>query len=215
MRPRSELAPRDQEATPFSAILLRFCDSTCVRGAALVDAQGETVDYAGAVSPFDIKVAAAEWQLVLELIRATRVPGWAETSQLLVRGHYSGFLSAPLSEGYSLIAQLERYAFGVSTRALCEAIRELCREAGLDVPHPWRLERWARVEVRTHAKLARRPAALWRDGRWRSLEILGRYTQQDLGNRELGFRARLESGADITIVREPLGIWYAADLPDV
>jgi hypothetical protein len=193
---------------------MRFCEGTAALGASLVDSEGETVDYAGSIEPFDIKVAAAEWQLVLGLVSKTRSFRIHETTQLLVRGGVHSFLAVPLTEGYALIAQLERHAFEVSSRALTEAVRELCREAGLDMPHCWENERWARVEVLTSGPDVRRPEAIWRDGRWRVLEILGRVAS-DLDGREVGFRARLETGADITIVREPLGVWYANDLPDV
>ena len=211
---RRGLVARDQEVTPFSSALMRFCEATAALGASLVDSEGETVDYAGSIEPFDIKVAAAEWQLVLKLLPSTRSLFLDETTQLLVRGLQHSFLAVPLTEGYSLIAQLERHAFDVSSRALSEAVRDLCREGGLDTPHCWAGERWARVEVQTSTVDVRRPEAIWRDGRWRSIEILGRVAS-DLEAREVGYRARLETGADITVVREPLGIWYASDLPDV
>jgi hypothetical protein len=211
---RRRLVARDQEVTPFSSTLMRFCEATAALGAALVDGLGETVDYAGSVDPFDIKVAAAEWQLVLALLRTAPALRIDETTQLTVRGRLRSFLAAPLTEGYALVAQLERHAFEVSSRALTEAARDLCREAGLDLPRCWEDERWIRVEVLAPASDPRRPEAIWRDGRWRVLEILGRVAS-DLDEREVGFRARLEPGVDITIVREPLGIWYANDLPDV
>ena len=66
---RRSLVARDQEVTPFSSTLMRFCEGTAALGAALVNGLGETVDYAGSVEPFDIKVAAAEWQLVLAMLR--------------------------------------------------------------------------------------------------------------------------------------------------
>jgi len=211
---RRSLVARDQEVTPFGSTLMRFCEGTAALGASLVDAEGETVDYAGSIEPFDIKVAAAEWRLVLRLLATTRSLWIDETNQLLVRAGTHSFLAVPLTEGYALVAQLERHAFEVSGRALTEAVRELCREAGLDMPQCWANERWIRVEVLTSRADPRRPEAIWRDGRWRIIEILGRVAS-DLDEREVGFRARLETGADITVVREPLGVWYAADLPDV
>lgn len=214
MSSRRSLVARDQEVTPFSSTLMRFCEGTSALGASLVDSEGETVDYAGSLDPFDIKVAAAEWQLVLALLRETPTLCLDQTNQLLVRSGTHSFLAVPLTEGYSIVAQLERHAFEVSPRAVTEAVRELCREAGLDLPSCW-LERWTRVEVLTPAADQRRPEAIWRDGRWRVMEIVGRYAS-DLDEREVGFRARMvESGAEITIVREPLGVWYANDLPDV
>jgi hypothetical protein len=211
---RRSLVARDQEVTPFGSALMRFCEGTAALGASLVDSEGETVDYAGSIEPFDIKVAAAEWRLVLRLVAETRSLRLDETNQLLVRGGTHSFLAVPLTEGYALVAQLERHAFEVSARALTEAVRELSREAGLELPQCWESERWIRVEVLTSAKDPRRPEAIWRDGRWRIMEILGRFAS-DLDEREVGFRARLETGGDITIVREPLGVWYADDLPDV
>ena len=71
MRARGRVAiDRDQEASPFSAILWRLCEGCSAHAAALVDKEGETVDYAGRISPYEIRVAAAELRLVL----AFRVP---------------------------------------------------------------------------------------------------------------------------------------------
>ena len=215
MSSRRNLVARDQAVTPFSSTLMRFCEGTAALGAALVDSQGETVDYAGALEPFDIKVAAAEWRLVLDVTLRTRSFGWSETNQLVVRGQRHSFVVVPLSEGYALVAQLERHAFDVSNRAVAEAVRELSREAGLEMPSCWECERWARVEVMPCTNDPRRPQALWRDGRWQWLEILGRFSAGDLPERETGYRAQLEDGGDITIIRERLGVWYASDLPDV
>jgi hypothetical protein len=214
-RRRGTFVGRDQAASAFSAALMRLCEGTGVAGAALVDAQGETVDYAGGLDPFDIKVAAAEWQLVVGVLRESRVPAWRETHELVVRARFRSYSIVPLSEGYAIVATLTRYCFEVPERALAEAVRELCRESGLSPP-PFLAgtrERWTRVEVQTSPHDARRAEALWHGGAWRSLEILGRYTDADLGSHEVGYRARLSTGAELTLVRERLGIWYADDTP--
>jgi hypothetical protein len=122
-------------------------------------------------------------------------------------------VAAPLSEGYALVIELGRHANGVSERAVAEAIRELCHEAGLTTPVGRDLERWEHVDVRTCPGDKRRPQAIWRDGRWCKLEILGRYRERELRRREVGYRARLDARVDISLVREPLGRWYAQDLP--
>jgi hypothetical protein len=62
MKRQGTLAVRDQAVSEFSGTLMRLCDATAAFGAALVDAEGETVDYAGSLSPFEIRVAAAEWR---------------------------------------------------------------------------------------------------------------------------------------------------------
>jgi hypothetical protein len=206
---RRTIAVRDQRASAFSAVLLRLCDAVGARGAALVDAEGETVDYAGAIDPFDIKVAAAEWCVVLALLRQSRMPGFPETQELALRGGKKSFSVHVLSDGYALVLQLQPHAFAVSQRALHEAIRELCAEAGLDIPRALRrdTERWRRVDVRCEPSQARRPRALWVGGAWCTLEVLGRW-RTDLSRGDVGYRARLPSGAELTLVREPLGRWY-------
>jgi len=207
--------PRDQTATPFSVSLGRFCDATGALGAALVDSQGETVDYAGPMDPYAIRVAAAEWRLVLDLVLVRRALRLAQTLSLVVRADRASFAAVPLGEGYALVLRLPARCFAVSPRALSEVVRDLCREGGITPPAAWQEARWSRVEVRSSAGPVRRPLELWHSGRWWRLEILGRYAPDALGRRELGFRARLEVGSDLTLVREPPGVWYADGLPDV
>lgn len=208
-------APRDQSATPFGVSLGRFCDATRALGAALVDPQGETVDYAGRLDPYDIRVAAAEWRLVLDLVLVRRALRLAQTREMLVRADRASFAAVPLGEGYALIARLPARCFAVSPRALTEAVRDLCREGGITVPTAWLDARWSRVQVRVVSGALRRPLEIWHGDRWCRLEILGRYVPEALGHREVGYRARLEAGSDLTLVREPPGVWYADGLPDV
>jgi hypothetical protein len=209
-------APRDQEPTRFTAILERLCESTAALGAALVDRQGETVDYAGYIAPFDLKVAAAEWRLILEqLANAASTLAWPETRELVVRASRLSFVAVPLSEGYALVLEIGRHAGGVSRRAVAEAVREISNEASLELPRGRQHEHWQLVEVRASARDARRPQAIRRGGQWHPLEILGRYRARDLDPREVGYRARLGSRVDISLVREPLGHWYGLDLPEL
>jgi hypothetical protein len=210
---RRGLIERDQEASRFSAILMRLCEATGAFAAALVDSDGETVDYAGMIDPFQVKVAAAEWQIALRLVRQSRIPAWAETQFLSFRGGRRSFAAVALAEGYVIVIVLLRHSLTLSWRALCEAVRGISNEAGLAIPAAFRTEkeRWTRVEVRTATGDPRRPEALWRDGTWAVLTILGHY-QKSGAVPEVGYRARLLSGAEITLVREPLGRWYADDI---
>ena len=53
---------RDQAETAFTAILASLVERVPgAHAAALVDAEGETVDYAGDGEPFFLRVAAAAW----------------------------------------------------------------------------------------------------------------------------------------------------------
>jgi hypothetical protein len=213
---RRSLASRDQATTPFGATLLRLCESTGARGAALVDQEGETVDYAGELDPYEIRVAAAEWRLVLRVVAEARAFHWPETEELMVRARRRSFAILRLPEGYALVLQLGAHCFSLSPRAVAEAVREVCAEAGLELPRSVRpIENWSRVEVQHVPGDTRRPSAVWVGGAWSRVELLGRYDVGLLGRGEVGFRARLANGAEINLVRERLGRWYAEDLPEL
>jgi hypothetical protein len=206
---RRSIGDRDQRASAFSAALMRLCDSVGALGAALVDAEGETVDYAGVIDPFDIKVAAAEWSLVFTLLRRSRAPALAKTELVRIRAAKKSFLLHALSGDYTLVVQLVRRSFAVSHRAISEAIREVSLEAELAIPRAYddQKEQWCRVEVRCDDAGQRRPSAVWLRGSWFPVEVLGRFTRE-LGPHEVGYRARLASGAELTLIRERLGRWY-------
>lgn len=215
MQHRRSLVGRDQAASPFSAILMRLCEGTSAIGAAFVDSEGETVDYAGHLDPFQTKVAAAEWRLVLRVIHQSKVPTWTDTRELVVRAQLRSYAAFAVSEGYAIVVCLPRRCFTVSPRAVAEAVREICAESGLDLPpdQTGEHERWISVDVRTPGDDRLRPVAVWHGGSWCPLEILGRYTDDALASHEVGYRARLDTGAEFTLVRERRGRWYADDLP--
>ena len=64
---QSEHEGRDQGRSEFTSILEEFCLLSGCHAAILVDQEGEAVDYAGLGTPFDLRVSAAEWRLVLQL----------------------------------------------------------------------------------------------------------------------------------------------------
>ena len=173
------------------------------------------MDYAGRVDPYDLRVAAAEFRLVLNVLEAAAArcrDSLALPGEVLVRAGVCTFALAPLSDGYALVLVLPRHAFFVSRRALAQSADELEREAGL-----FRLGvkrerlRWSKVDVRPLAGDTRRPEAVWHDAAWRSVVVLGRLPDKDLEPLETGFLARLASGREILLVREPLGKWFAGD----
>jgi hypothetical protein len=207
---RRTLAQRDQAASSFSGILMALCEGTGALGAVLVDRQGETVDYAGYVDPYALKVAAAEWRLVLEAARDVPHPGYTETQSIVVRGRKKTFAVQGLPAGYALVVELPRRSFGLSGRAVAEAVRAVELEASLGAPEETPAsERWLRVEVRTAVGDRRRPEAVWLEGSWRPVVILGRHGGGLPTRREIAYRARLPSGQEFTLVREPTGHWFA------
>jgi hypothetical protein len=202
------IAPRDQAPSAFASVLMRLGESVDAVAAALVDAEGETVDYAATIEPFEVKVAAAELSILIGLLRSSAVPHWPETEELFMRGTRRTLYARALQADYALVLILPRRAFYISPRAVGEALRDLSREAGIDLPASVeRQDPWCRVEVRTKAG-SRRPESVWLDGSWRDLEVLGHF-RADPARREVGYRARLPSGAELNLVREPFNRWYA------
>lgn len=209
MRRRICFGGRDQALSKFAATLGRLCDAVYADAAALVDGEGETVDYAGTLSPYDTKVAAAEWQLVLTGLRATQLHGSAY--EVMVRASCVTYAAFAVSEGYALVLQLPRRCFGISRRAVGEAMRELCVEAGLELPARFAAEQWSHVDVReaTHG----RPLAMWIDQAWARAQVIGRIHSNSLQLGESAFRVMLESGYETNLVRERLGRWYREEEP--
>jgi predicted regulator of Ras-like GTPase activity (Roadblock/LC7/MglB family) len=209
MRRRAAYAQRDQPPSKFAATLGRLCDALPAVAAAVVDAEGETVDYAGYLAPDDIKIMAAELQLVLAEARRSTLLGDDSLGEVVVRAQRCTFAIVALQQDYFLVLQLPRRAFTISHRALTEAVRELCREGQLEIPPRFARLDWLRVDVREDPKRARRPLAVWSRKGWAPLEILGRYHGDELRPREVAYRVRIANGMEVTVVRERLGKWYS------
>lgn len=206
-------SPRDQAPSGFSTALERLCVATNALSAALVDSIGETVDYAGVLDPYETRVAAAEWALIITSLRTTATFDWKWTTEFSFRGRRRTFVVETLGQGYALVIELRSRRLRTSSRALAEAIRTISEEAGLELPPNWTIvrERWTRVQVQADRRL-RRPVALLRNGTWSQVEILGRLARDQLERSEAGYRVRtLEDGAELTLIREPLNKWYADD----
>ncbi len=199
--------PRDQSRSSFTATLERLCESAGVVGAVIVDRGGETVDYAGRVAPFDIRVAAAEWRIILARFEACERSELRGTREVYLRGSQKSFGAMLLPEGYALVFQLLPHCFTASPRALSEAVREICLEAGLPLAHG--LAQWSRVQVDEAPGRQRRPRSVWVGRKWVPVEVLGRCVGSELNPKEVGYRVRLVGGLELTLVREPLSQWFA------
>ena len=213
MRARQRsIASRDQAASAFGAILLRLCDSLGAEGVALVDRMGETVDYAGHIDPYEIRVTAAECQLLVRIVQLSELDVISATDELIVRALRRSFAAVTLDEGYVIVVLMARRAFTLSALAVSEAVREISIEARLEIPDRYlRFGCWARVEVNCVPGDPRTPQAIWLGGSWRKIEVMGRHIDRDLGRGAVAFRVRLPSGAEINLARELLDRWYAED----
>lgn len=196
---------RDQDVTPFSEILERLRVAAGARSAALVDAEGETVDYSGRGDPFNIRILAAEWRIVLERLKETKILG--SSYEFVVRAREKSFLVEALPEGYALVVELARRSTGVSDRALAEARRLLLAEAGFPSEEDPR-GNWSHVLVEEEPGHSHRPLRMeTKEEELQEVTILGRVPSSESLS-ERSFRVRLSSGRECTLVREPLGNWY-------
>jgi hypothetical protein len=205
---RRGIAGRDQGVSAFSAILGRLCDAANAAAVALVDDEGETVDYAGSLEPYAAKIMAAELAIVRRVLQDSPSLLLSASHRVLIRASRCSYCVEPLDRSYTLVLQLPRRSFRVSERAIAEAVRELCQEAELTLPARFQDENWARVEVQESRGKVRRPHALWLNGKWAPLVVLGQYASPSRFRRELGFRAQLIGGEEITLVRESYGSWF-------
>jgi hypothetical protein len=198
--------PRDQATSPFTRVLERLVAVTPgAQGAALVDFEGETVDYAGRLEPFELKITAAHWLIVLSETSESCPIGPIE--RLVVRAKRRAYYVRRLEENYAVVIALHpRAAFAVSERAMQEAIAGLSAEAGWALPRDAARWFWVEVEAEHHGRLVR-PKLLKVAGRFQPVEVMGAVV--GLAPREKGFRVRLPSGAEMMLVRERLGRWFA------
>jgi hypothetical protein len=200
-----DVSDRDQDTTPFSGILSTLCAAAGARSAVLVDAEGETVDYAGRGDPFDIRILAAEWRLILHRLSEAAILG--PSFEFVVRARHKSFLVESLPEGYALVIELGRRATGASDRALSEARKALISEAGFPEESDPRGS-WAHVAVEEEPGHSRRPVLIKsKDEERQEVTIIGTIPTPD-DSREVSYRVRLDNGLECTLVREPLGHWY-------
>jgi hypothetical protein len=199
---------RDQAPSAFAEILRSLCERTRAESAALVDDQGETVDYWGQGDPFTTRLAAAEFAIVLR--SALRRPVLGMVEEVLIRGGERSFLLRNLPDGYALVLHLAHGSAPVSRRAVLSAVRALSFEAGFDGPLSCRggaqQGAWRAVRVHEEPPNSRRPGAVDMGDSTLDLDIIGRVALAEAGER--GYRVRLENGQEGTLVRESLGHWY-------
>jgi hypothetical protein len=196
---------RDTDATAFTSILTDLIARIPgAHSAALVDGLGESVDYTGRFAPFDVKVAAAHYRIIIDEVRA-RAP-FVNLRTLVVRGSSGSFIARLLPDDYAVVVLLGKRAGFGGLRAFHVCERALVAEAGL-TPRP--VPAWSVVAVECDAR--RRPIRVLSFDRKQSLraDVLG--TLLDQPNRERAFRVRLESGAEVMLVRERGGTWYAEE----
>lgn len=189
--------------SPFEALLWGVVKTVAgCRAAAFIDQEGEAVDIAGYGDAYDVKVVGAHCNVLLHDADTLGKP----VHQLLVGCGRKSFIAVRMAEGYSLVMILSaRAAFHVSPRAIEHWTLELGKEAGFSLKAP--RQRWRPVEVETASRLAKRPLRIRASDEWRKLQVLGALV--GLKKSERGYRVRIDTGAELNLVREPLGHWWA------
>lgn len=210
LRGRRRPRARDQDASPFSLILDDLLSALpFVRSAAIFDYEGETVDYAGDVDPFELRVAAATFQLVINELRGC--PLSSSARELCIVTGRSGYVLRILDESYTLLVLPRRLAtFGLSARLLDEVEGRILEEAGLAAPKKLA---WFHVHVEVGPRgrpLRVRPAI--GTHAWMPVEVLG--AVMGLKENERGFRVRLSSGAELTLLQEGDRLWFVDERLD-
>jgi len=203
--PAASSLPRDTEATAFTTLLTELIGRVPgARAAALVDRDGESVDYAGALSPFDVKIAAAHWRIVLGELDRTRL--LTQPRHIVVRGRQKSFIVRALADAYAVVVVMSKRAgFVPAPRAFLVFERALRAEAGIGTAPEGPV--WTPVVVDQDARARPRTVASAAYAAAQPLEVLG--AVMGLGPGERGFRVRLSTGFETTLVREPGGAWYA------
>lgn len=194
---------RDQATSAFGGILEAFVSRVPgARAAALVDLDGETVDYAGDADPFALRVAAAHLRIVLEEAHGQR--GLAGLRSIVLRAARRTYLVHAMAEGYGMVVIFSRRAgFSGWERALAVCAHGLAAEAGWTAKRP----SWFPVEVTTDAR--RRPTRVRSGTLDFALEVLGLLAGASSRSGDRAWRVRLESGMEAMLVRERGGSWYS------
>jgi len=189
------------DATAFAKILTDLIGR--LPGAfacALVDLGGETVDYAGIVDPFDVKVAAAHMRIVLNDLEEYGALG--RPRSVVLRAARRTFIARRLPEGYALVVLLRRRAgFAASARAFAACERALSAEA--EWKHVEEGTPWFPIDVAIDAR--GRPTRVGSPPV--AVEVFG--SVMGLPRTERGFRVRTQGGSEMTVIREVGNCWYA------
>jgi hypothetical protein len=177
--------------------------------AALVDPDGESVDYTGRAP---LRRQACRCPVPRHVRRAPRIAFWRETKTLVVRGATKSFLSARPRRTATRSSSSWGSGRGSRPRRvrLASAQRALEAEAGLS----GRVVRSdSGCPSRSTCDGRRRPTSVSSPKRRRLALPLGgaRIGRMGLANHDRAFRVRLETGAEVMIVRERGGAWYSEE----
>jgi hypothetical protein len=174
-------------------------------GAVLIDDEGEAVDYTGSMAAYDIRVVGAHMRVLFDETRMVRTVDALRTLQIV--GSRRVVVARAIHEDFAAVVVMRRRGCAhrniATSRAFARFEWQVAREAGWSGTA---YESWHDVRVVTG--IDGRPLRV-RDSatQWKPVDVLGRLARTDTGER--GYRVRLRTGEELTLVREPGGFWYA------
>ena len=202
-------ALRDQLETTFTPMLRRAYEATPAALAfALVDQEGECIDYVSGIDPFEAKLCAAHAFVLIDML-------YEGQTRLRLRNPYALEI---VTESRSLWARwmcADYVAVAVVTPdadrgklevTLAELSREFRGEAGIETPS-WDASRGIEVLIRSAVGWAYAPTEFHEGGGSRVAvsDVLGRWTEPGgvHGDEVVCFRVRTQDGQELTLVHDP------------
>lgn len=203
MSARSKAPPRDIDLTGFTlhleALLGQVPEALC---AVFVDSEGETIDLATRIDPFDTRIAGAEMAIVLQSLRAScKRAGAGPAVELRVECEDRCLLARNVAEGVDLVLVVEgNYLAPETIDALAGASMELLRESGLPPPSTVMVLRPNQPPQRASRPAWAIPTVVDEDGERHVVDaILGWRQETD----RIDYLVRLDSGEELIVTRDP------------
>jgi predicted regulator of Ras-like GTPase activity (Roadblock/LC7/MglB family) len=201
LRPPPSLAARDQADTDFSrhldALLRQVPEALC---AVFVDAEGEAIDLASRIDPFDARVAGAEVAIVLAGARmaAARL-GQGTALEIRIEGTLRSVIVRNVSSaGYDLVLLVASPSISAHAAEMAAATAlALLIEAGLEPPASYAVLR--SVEQKPSRTGMVVPSAFDDHGVRRRVEAVIGHRCED---GEVKFLVRLADGEELVMVQE-------------
>lgn len=207
MTRRPPEAKRDELESSFTPILRRTLESLpralC---AVFVDIEGECIDYASSIDPFEAKVSGAHALILVRMLLASqRKLGLHEPFALAIAGSERELWARRITDDYIIVVVTLPGAEGTQMwTVLAAAAREFRSEVNAADPS-WEPATRLEVVVRAAVGWPYAPAAFSQHGvRVTITDVLGRWTEPGGGDEELScFRVRTADGQEMTLVHDP------------
>jgi predicted regulator of Ras-like GTPase activity (Roadblock/LC7/MglB family) len=200
---------RDRPDSAFSFILNRFVEvHDEVLAAVVVDGDGECVDYATVIDPYDAKVfGAALLGTTAEITAAARRMGAGSPIQWVVEATKYDLLVRRLSDDFALVVVLTSHGLNAHVLSAMNALSDAVRyEAGV-VAANWDPSSVPfRVQTRLGPQGEELPATVYDGGVAQAVQaVLARWTERGVISAadRVCFRVRVAKG-ELTLVFEPV-----------